>query len=124
LEMKQWKEPVFFITLSHHFNNYLFGHAHSIPDDAGGILDQSDGMNSGITPNGREILRLLLSVDDHLEFSPAKLGRRILIDIKHLSALARKEYYHDFLKPLMAKGDIIPVIASHVAYSGRVSLDD
>lgn len=124
MEMKSWGEPVFFVTFSHHFYNYLCGHAHSIPSEAGGIIDQVQGMNSGFTPNGKEIARLLLSVDENLEFAPSKFGRRILIDVKHMSAVARKEYYSEFIKPLMARGDVIPVIASHVAYSGRTTLDD
>jgi hypothetical protein len=31
MEVKSWSEPVFFVTFSHHFCNYLCGHAHSIP---------------------------------------------------------------------------------------------
>lgn len=124
MEVKRWNEPVFFVTFSHHFYNYLCGHAHSIPAQASGILEQAKGMNTGFTANGREILRLLLSLDENLNYAPDKFGRRILIDVKHMSAKARKEYYTEIINPLKKRGDVIPVIASHVAYSGRITLDD
>ena len=116
-EVKAWEEPLFFITFTHHFYNYLAGHAHSIPDVGTNLIDQDEGINAGFTPNGREVIRYLLSIDKENNKQEA-FGRRVLIDVKHLSVVARKEYYDEIVNPCFEKGDVIPVIASHVAYSG------
>ncbi len=120
--VKSWKEPLFFITFTHHFNNYLAGHAHSIPDSGTLLLEQEPGMNEGFNEKGWAVLRQLLSLTGDNALDEANLGKRILIDVKHLSVVARKEYYDNIIEPCMAKGDVIPVIASHVAYSGRKTL--
>ena len=120
-----WKKkeyPVFFVTFAHHFNNNLCGHAHSIIKSASLLTDQKAGMNSGFTDLGREAARRLLSLDENNQFQPRKYGRRILLDLKHTSASSRKQYYEEIVKPCMGKGDVIPVIASHVAYSGVKTL--
>lgn len=122
-EVKNWEQPIFFITFTHHFYNYLAGHAHSIPDEGNLLLDQSEGINSGFTEKGIQVLRYLLSINDEGVYDP-EMGHRILIDVKHLSATARKEYFHDFVLPSLKSGKPIPVIASHVAYSGVEKLDD
>jgi len=44
-------------------------------------------------------------------------GRRVLIDVRHMSLQARKEYYQ-YLDDLMVVGDTIPVICGHGALSG------
>ncbi len=123
-EVKKWDEPLLFITFSHHFYNYLGGQAHSLPDAANLMLDQSEGLTKGFTDEGWEVLRLLLSLDIDKKYNPGQLGKRILIDVKHLNAHARKEYYENIIEPCLKKGDRIPVIASHVAYSGRKTLVD
>ena len=79
-------------------------------------------MNEGFNEKGWAVLRHLLSLTDDNALDEANLGKRILIDVKHLSVVARKEYYDHIIEPCMAKGDVIPVIASHVAYSGRKTL--
>ncbi len=117
MEVKSWDEPLFFVTFTHHFYNYLAGHAHSIPDIGNNLIDQDEGKNEGFTEKGWKVIRLLLSLDENN--NPDKsLGRRVLIDVKHLSVVARKEYYEKIVIPCYEKGDLIPVIASHVAYSG------
>lgn len=121
-EVKSWKEPVFFITFTHHFNNYMAGHAHSLPDAGNLLIDQDDSKNEGFTQDGMKVLRYLLSIDEAGN-RDEDAGHRILIDVKHLSVKARKEYYHEVINPCMKKGDVIPVIASHVAYSGVDKLD-
>lgn len=118
----QWPTPVFFITFAHHFDNKLCGHAHSIPDQGKALLDQSVNLNAGFNDNGRRILREFLGLNRKLEIDP-KLGYRILIDVKHMSARARKEYYEEIVKPCLAKDDIIPIIGSHCGYSGISSLE-
>ncbi len=79
-------------------------------------------MNEGFNEKGWAVLRQLLSLTGDNALDEANLGKRILIDVKHLSVVARKEYYDNIIEPCMAKGDVIPVIASHVAYSGRKTL--
>ncbi|WP_340113174.1 hypothetical protein [Maribellus mangrovi] len=123
-QIKRWEQPLFFITFTHHFYNHLAGHAHSIPDIGNLLLDQSEGMNTGITEKGKKVLRYLLALDENGKYVPMKLGRRILIDVKHLSARARREYYKEFVLPSLKTDHPIPVIASHVAYSGVKTLDD
>ena len=123
-EVKSWHEPIFFITFSHHFYNYLAGHAHSIPDVGNLLLDQSEGLKEGFTTEGWEVVRLLLSLDTENNFKQEEYGHRILIDVKHLNAISRQQYYEEIIKPCMAKGDKIPIIASHVAYSGQESLTE
>lgn len=119
----EWKVPVFFITFSHHFNNNLCGHAHSIPDKGKMLLNQEDKMNEGFTDYGKRIVLELLGLDKNLEKGP-KLGHRILIDVKHMSACGRQEYYNNIVRPCLAKGDKIPVIASHCGFSGVKTLQD
>jgi len=122
--VKEWKDtPVFFISFAHHFNNYLCGHAHSIPDYGGLVMDQSEGMNEGFTAEGKRIIRYFLSLNNEYK-QDKSLGRRILIDTKHMSAASRKYYYDEIIKPCSTLGDHIPIIASHVAYSGVKTLDE
>jgi microsomal dipeptidase-like Zn-dependent dipeptidase len=121
-EVKAWEQPLFFVTFSHHFNNYLAGHAHSLPDVANNLIDQDESKNEGFTENGMKVLRYLLAIDD-TNNKRKDAGRRVLIDVKHLSVRARKEYYNEVIEPCLKKGDVIPVIASHVAYSGITTLD-
>ncbi len=122
-EMKGWEYPVFFVTFAHHFDNGLCGHAHSIIKSASLLTDQSQAMNGPFNDLGRQAARLLLSLTDD-NTRDDTLGRRILLDLKHTSATSRKQYYEEIIKPCMQKGDVIPVIASHVAYSGVKSLAD
>lgn len=113
-----WKYPVLFVSLAHHFYNSLCGHARSFPDNLRWIGNQEIGMNEGITKAGIAAIKRLLSIDD-------SNGRRILIDVKHMSAKARKQYYYDIVIPYNETNPErkIPVIASHVAYSGIKSLN-
>jgi len=119
----EWKVPVFFITFSHHFNNNLCGHAHSIPDKGKILLNQVNNMNKGFTDHGRRIVLELLGLDNNLQ-KDSNLGYRILIDVKHMSACGRQEYYKHIVRPCLAKGDKIPVIASHCGFSGVKTLQD
>ncbi|MFK7799110.1 MAG: hypothetical protein AB8E82_16780 [Aureispira sp.] len=120
---KNWEYPLFFITYSHHFNNHLCGHAHSLPDAASIILQQTDGMGTGFTPTGWKVLRKLLAVDKQNNPAPEE-GHRILIDLKHMSPLGRKELYEQLIRPCMQKGDVIPLIASHCGYNGQQTLEE
>ncbi len=117
----KWTVPIFFITFAHHFDNRLCGHAHSIPDLGKLLLDQRTNLNSGFNPDGRRILRELLGLDKSL-IKDVGLGYRILIDVKHMSATSRMEFYSEVVLPCLQKGDRIPVIASHCGYSGISTL--
>ena len=117
---EMWEVPVFFITFAHHFDNRLCGHAHSIPGMGKVLMKQRPHMNEGFRRNGHRILRETLGLNSNLELDP-NLGYRILIDVKHMAARSRVEYY-DLVKTCLAKGDRIPVIASHCGYSGLSTL--
>jgi len=96
-----------FITLGHHFWNMLVGHSESLAF----IFDQKTGKESGFTDAGREMVIDLLSNEDK-NGNPNKT-RRVLIDVKHMSPLARKQYYHKINKIKKSTGLNIPVICSH-----------
>ena len=119
-----WKHPVFFITFAHHFDNTLCGHAHSFPNIANKcFLDQSKNLEAGFNSQGLEIARDLLGLDAQLKDTGS---RRILIDVKHMSPKARLDYYKQIVEPYNASADVkkkIPVIASHVGYSGAETLE-
>jgi microsomal dipeptidase-like Zn-dependent dipeptidase len=107
--VKSWKAAPFFINLAHHFYNELTGHTRSLKPGLYQVLNQKKGLNEGITPLGWKVMHELLANDN---------GRRVLIDIKHMSIKARKEYYkmlesHNRLNPK----DSIPVVCSHTGMS-------
>lgn len=105
--MKAWKSVPFFVTFSHHFNNFLCGHAKSLTGVVGGVTDQTVGLGDGFTPLGREVLKEVLSKTN---------GKRIYVDIKHMSAKGRSEYFR-ILETEYA-GEDIPIIVSHGAANG------
>ncbi len=123
--MKDQSWPVFFITFSHHFYNGLCGHAKSIMDSGGLLLDQKEGLGDGFTKLGWKTIRKLLSVD---EKNKDLEEPRILIDCKHMSPLGRQQYYRDIVEPYNArkskKREMIPVIISHAAYNTFSTLDE
>lgn len=122
--VKSWADtPVFFISLAHHFYNDLCGHAHSIPNNAAFFINQTQGMHNGITPKGLAVVQELLAIDAHGNHDPSK-GRRILIDVKHMNVVSRQDYYDIVVLPSLETGNPIPVIASHVCYSGVPTLHD
>ena len=121
-EIRKWPVPVFFITFAHHFDNGLCGHAHSFPWLPSKLfLNQKKRMNADFTESGLRIARHLLAIKE----DGTNIGKdyRILLDLKHMAASSRKDYYDKIIKPAMNKGNIIPVIASHVGYSGIDTLD-
>ncbi|MEM7036810.1 MAG: membrane dipeptidase, partial [Bacteroidota bacterium] len=102
---KAWKYPPFFINLAHHFYNELCGHTRSMKMPMYQIYNQKKGLNTGITDIGWRVIHELLAKDN---------GRRILLDIKHMSVKSRVEFYrfvesYNRLNP----SDQIPVICSH-----------
>jgi microsomal dipeptidase-like Zn-dependent dipeptidase len=108
--VKQWENRLFFMGLTHHFDNELVGHAKSLSDMVERICDQSVGMNDGFTDLGWKVLRKLLDNSN---------GHRVLIDLKHMSVKAREEYYL-FLEN-EHPGENIPLLVSHGAVTGLIS---
>jgi microsomal dipeptidase-like Zn-dependent dipeptidase len=113
--IKKWKVPPFSINLSHHFWNHLCGHATSFKPPINAIINQNKGKNKGITGLGWHAIRELLSREN---------GKRILIDVKHMSVAGRKEYYnfisnYNSINP----NDTIPVIFSHAGVNGYTTMD-
>jgi len=102
-KIKSWKHPPFFITLAHHFYNELCGHTPSL-GAAKLLVSQKEGLRTGFTKAGMAVLAGLLST---------KNGRRILVDVKHMSLESRKFYYQ------RAGYDNIPIIVSHGCVTGR-----
>lgn len=112
-KVKQWSTRLFFMGLTHHFDNELVGHAKSLSGLVEKICDQKTGLNEGFTELGWKVLRKLLDNTN---------GRRVLIDLKHMSVKARQQYYH-FLETEHV-GEKIPLIASHGAVTGLKSAID
>ena len=109
-KVKDWEHRPIFLTFAHHFYNELCGHARSI--SIGALKEnQEREMNSGITPLGHEVIKLLLDNTN---------GKRIPLDIKHMSTTSRKAYYH--LLDTIYAHEKIPIIASHGACNGKRSI--
>ena len=110
----------FFVTLSHHFNNLIFGHAKSFAFPMNLFFRQKRGMNEGISKYGEILIQNLLD---------KKVGRRILLDTKHLSVRSRIQFYQ-VIKTcnkafLNHQDDLkIPIICSHGAINGRKTLKE
>ncbi len=125
--VKSWTYRPLFVTFCHHFYNGFAGHARSIYSNHKlsrkliNFLSQEENMNTGINNNGWKIIKRLLSLDEQSVNKP-----RILIDTKHMSINARQEYLafiadYNRHRPESEK---IPIIASHMGYSGWASLND
>lgn len=106
-KVKKWDKRLFFAGMTHHFNNEIVGHAQSLSGIVRKFCDQSEGMDTGFTELGWKVLRKLLDNSN---------GKRVLIDLKHMSVQSRNEYYQ-FLETEYT-GEIIPLLVSHGAVSG------
>ncbi|MEP7322185.1 MAG: peptidase M19 [Saprospiraceae bacterium] len=117
-DMKCWEHKPFFITFAHHFYNDFCGHAESFTDVIQDWLtNQEPFMNTGINAMGWEVLKKLIDNTD---------GTRIHIDIKHMSALSRKQYI-EFLKRDHSEEysqKQLPLIVSHGSCNGLNSMDN
>ena len=111
-KIKNWETPPFFVTMSHHFWNHLCGHAESFTNFVKKKVDQSEGLHTGFTPLGKKVVNQLLDTTN---------GKRILIDIKHMSIASRKEFYQ-ILDSNPAYKDV-PVMVSHGASNGIPTFD-
>lgn len=108
--VKNWEYKPFFITLAHHFYNEICGHARSISI---GLIkkQQNRGLNSDITELGFKVIDILLDNSQ---------GKRMLIDVKHMSTASRKTYYQ--LLETKYANENIPIIVSHGALNGKRSI--
>ncbi len=113
-KIKSWEYPPFFVTIAHHFWNHLCGHAPSLTGVITKFTSQEEGLDSGFTPLGWQVLERMLD---------PSVGKRILPDIKHMSARSREEYY-SFLEKPEWKEQGIPLIISHGACNGLRSFSD
>ncbi|MFT6628847.1 MAG: hypothetical protein ACJA1R_002121 [Flavobacteriales bacterium] len=126
--LKRWPHPILFITLAHHFDNFIVGHAHSLIDAASYVMSQSQRMGRGFERSGDiglRVVRALYGLDDALNDDGT---RRVLIDGKHLSARARVELYHEILSPICEQVEagadraLVPMVFSHAGYNARPDL--
>lgn len=111
-KIKNWDTPPFFVSVAHHFWNHLCGHAESFTKLVKDNVDQSEGVNTGFTPLGKKIVNELLDTTN---------GKRILIDIKHMSVASRKDFYTMIDTNPLYKN--IPIVVSHGASNGLKSFD-
>lgn len=123
--LKNWAHMPFYITFAGHFNNTLCGHARSLPAVSKYVYDQHKNMDKGVLKNATySVMREFLGLDDNLKSTGSK---RILIDVKHMSAASRQDFYKNIIRPFNRRPENaiskIPVIASQVGYSGIDGLD-
>lgn len=121
IALKKWgpngSHTPFFITMGHHFWNMLVGHAESLPF----IFDQKTGKETGFTAAGFKMIEDLLS--DHDTNGTPHKTRRVLIDVKHMSPTARKQYYEYIAEKKRTSGLNIPVICSHASVGDAPDLE-
>lgn len=108
---KNWEFVPLFVTMMHHFWNGMGGHARSLNKIIGEMLNQTEGINQGLTGTGRMVIRELLSETN---------GPRILIDIKHMSIASRREYYQILDTDPLFKNKNIPIICSHTGMASGI----
>lgn len=109
-KIKNWDTPPFFVSIAHHFWNHLCGHAESFTKLVKKKVDQSEGLHTGFTELGIKVVKELLSTNN---------GKRILIDLKHMSVESRKDFYELIDNTAAYKN--IPIIVSHGAANGMKS---
>ena len=136
-EAEAWKFSPFWMTMTHAFNNDICGFAQALENKFKNILDYSEpfpagktppkyegGINTGMTLLGRKIIERLLGIDAESAARTNK-GKRILVDVKHMSTKVRKEFYEIVdAHNASNSSDIIPVLMSHAAVNGKPSIDE
>ena len=100
--------PILWISLAKSYINGLGGNANSLSKAQQGIYAKADGLNTKETKLGIDVIERLISKEK---------GRRILIDIKHMSLDFRTRYYKTIERSEIL-GDGIPVVCSHCGISG------
>jgi microsomal dipeptidase-like Zn-dependent dipeptidase len=100
--------PIFSLGLNHFFWNGLSGQARTLSKAQNLLMSQKSHIDEGIKPLGMAVVELLLKNTE---------GRRILIDIKHMS-LATRKWYYDFVAKMRKQGDNIPILCTHSGIAG------
>lgn len=115
--VSRWQHRPFYITFAGHFFNSLCGHAKSFRKPASLLYDQRKGQSLGVLSGCLDVWKELLGLTHDLEPTGSE---RILIDVHHMSAASRLDYYKHIIHPYNQahKENPIPVIASHAGYSG------
>ena len=111
--VKQWQHPPFFVTLCHHFFNYLGGQAKSLPNIISKRLGDGRGSDTDLLHDGEQVIYHLLNKSN---------GRRIFIDIKHMNRKVREAYYK--ILEERYNTEQIPIIVSHGALNGYLNPTD
>ena len=106
--IKKLEYPIVSMNINHFFWNGLAGHARTFSSAQNMVFGQNKGMDTGMTPLGEKAIKRLLDKNN---------GRRILIDIKHMSIAAR-QWYYGYLEEMMEKGDTIAIVSSHSSMAG------
>jgi len=100
--------PILWLSICKTFDNGLGGHANSLTKAEQSVYYKAKKINPRPTKLGIEVIERLISKDE---------GRRILIDIKHMSLDFRTRYYKTVERSEIL-GDAIPVVCSHTGISG------
>lgn len=100
--------PILWLSLCKSYDNGFGGVAVSLNKAQQSIFSKVDGSNSKETKLGVDVIERLISKDK---------GRRILIDVKHMSVDFRARYYKTIERSEIL-GDGIPVVCSHCGISG------
>ncbi len=100
--------PIIWLSLCKSYRNGFGGLANSLNKAQQSIFSKVDGVNSKESKLGVEVIERLISKTE---------GRRILIDIKHMSLDFRTRYYKTIERSEIL-GDGIPVVCSHCGISG------
>ncbi len=99
--------PVMSINLAHFYWNGLCGQARTFTGREEIVFGKQKNNDVGFSPLGMDVMRRLLDRSE---------GRRVLIDVRHMSLQSRQEYYQ-YLDDLMVVRDTVPVIFGHCAVS-------
>lgn len=131
-EGQGWIYSPIVANITHAFDNGLCGHAQALSNLFQLLFQYAEpygpfhgpqtieGLNQGLSAFGEKVIKRMLNLEGR-----NNPGRRIIPDIKHMSARTRKQYYglidlHNQQHPQ----DVIPVIMSHAAVNGKASSSD
>ena len=126
-QLRCWQHcRIFFITVGHHFDNGISGHAKSLPAPSDILLNQLKRVDEGLTAFGEECLAHFLGfmkdANGAYVKNSALAGKDILLDLKHSSARTRKDIYDRMYRQIT--GTLPPLVYSHMGYSGTDSTDE
>lgn len=108
--LKSWEAPPFTMNLCHHFDNGLSGHSRSFMGAAAQLLNQNKNIDKGLNGLGIKVLK---------EYASRQNGKRIIVDVKHMSIVARREYFNWVRSyNYISTCDKLPVISSHSCVNG------